>query len=65
MVELNNPPITTVASGRCTSAPVEVAIAIGTKPRLATHRRHQHRHAAFVALPASTASRTDTPAANV
>jgi hypothetical protein len=30
------PPITTVASGRCTSAPAPVAIAIGTKPRDAT-----------------------------
>ncbi len=31
-----NPPITTVASGLCTSAPVPEAIAIGTKPRDAT-----------------------------
>jgi hypothetical protein len=30
------PPITTVAKGRCTSAPVLVAIAIGMNPRLAT-----------------------------
>ncbi len=30
------PPITTVASGRCTSAPTPVLNAIGTKPRLAT-----------------------------
>ena len=30
------PPITTVASGRCTSAPVPVFKAIGKKPRLAT-----------------------------
>ena len=29
--------MTTVARGRCTSAPVEVAIAIGTNPRLATN----------------------------
>ena len=28
--------MTTVASGRCTSEPAPVAIAIGTKPRLAT-----------------------------
>ena len=28
--------MTTVASGRCTSAPAPLAIAIGTKPRLAT-----------------------------
>ena len=30
------PPITTVARGRCTSAPVPIAIAIGTKPNEAT-----------------------------
>jgi hypothetical protein len=30
------PPITTVASGRCTSAPLLVEIAIGMKPTLAT-----------------------------
>ena len=30
------PPMTTVASGRCTSAPVPVAIAMGTKPSEAT-----------------------------
>ena len=30
------PPITTVASGRCTSAPVPTLRAIGTNPRLAT-----------------------------
>ena len=30
------PPMTTVASGRCTSAPAPVAIAIGTKPSEAT-----------------------------
>ena len=30
------PPITTVASGRCTSAPAPVAIAIGTNPTEAT-----------------------------
>jgi hypothetical protein len=37
MVEVARPPITTLASGRCTSAPVEVEIAIGTKPKLATN----------------------------
>ena len=31
------PPITTVAKGRCTSAPIPVFNAIGTKPRLATN----------------------------
>ena len=30
------PPMTTVASGRCTSAPAPVAIAMGTKPSEAT-----------------------------
>jgi hypothetical protein len=35
-VALINPPITTVAIGRCTSAPVPVASAIGTNPRDAT-----------------------------
>ena len=30
------PPITTVANGRCTSAPALVAIAIGTNPNEAT-----------------------------
>jgi hypothetical protein len=31
-----SPPITTVANGRCTSAPEPVETAIGMKPRLAT-----------------------------
>ena len=35
-VEVINPPITTVASGRCTSAPMLVAMAIGRNPTLAT-----------------------------
>ena len=35
-VDTINPPITTVASGRCTSAPAEVATAIGTNPNEAT-----------------------------
>ncbi len=30
------PPITTVANGRCTSAPADVLVAIGTNPTLAT-----------------------------
>ena len=37
MVETINPPMTTVASGRCTSAPAVVATAIGTKPSDATN----------------------------
>ena len=36
MVEMISPPMTTVANGRCTSAPADVAIAIGTKPNDAT-----------------------------
>ena len=32
MVAEINPPITTVAKGRCTSAPAEVETAIGKKP---------------------------------
>ena len=35
-VEVINPPITTVASGRCTSAPTVVAIAMGINPSEAT-----------------------------
>ena len=35
-VAVTRPPITTVARGRCTSAPAEVASAIGRKPREAT-----------------------------
>ena len=33
-VDVNIPPITTVANGRCTSAPADVDIAIGKKPRI-------------------------------
>ena len=36
MVETMRPPMTTVAKGRCTSAPADVATAIGTKPNEAT-----------------------------
>ena len=35
-VALMTPPITTVASGRCTSAPMPVLVAMGTKPNAAT-----------------------------
>ena len=35
-VDVTSPPITTVAKGRCTSAPAPEDNAIGTKPRLAT-----------------------------
>ena len=34
-VDVTRPPITTVARGRCTSAPAEVDIAMGRKPRAA------------------------------
>ena len=33
-VEIIKPPMTTVANGRCTSAPAEVAIAIGRIPEM-------------------------------
>lgn len=36
IVEETTPPITTVAKGRCTSAPIPVLSAIGMKPKLAT-----------------------------
>ena len=36
MVDVTTQPITTVASGRWTSAPTPVLNAMGTKPRLAT-----------------------------
>ncbi len=35
-VAINKPPITTVANGRCTSAPEPLLRAIGKKPKLAT-----------------------------
>ena len=35
-VAVINPPITTVAKGRCTSAPPEVEIAMGKNPKEAT-----------------------------
>ena len=35
MVEVKRPPMTTVASGRCTSAPAEELMAIGRKPSMA------------------------------
>jgi len=34
-VEVTSPPMTTVARGRCTSAPAEVEMAMGRKPRAA------------------------------
>jgi len=58
---VSSPPMTTVASGRCTSAPAPVEIAIGMKPRLATRavittgRRR-------VAAPSRTASSISFPA---
>ena len=35
IVAVNKPPITTVANGRCTSAPADPEIAIGKKPKAA------------------------------
>ena len=43
--------MTTVASGRCTSAPAEVESAIGMKPRHATSAVIEHRAAAGRAPP--------------
>src|SRR4051812_34565337 len=54
--------MTTDASGRCTSAPVDVAIAIGMKPTLATSAvisTGRSRRSA----PPRTASRVDRPSA--
>src|SRR6266513_124394 len=59
-VELRLPPMTTVASGRCTSAPVPMAMAIGTKPRLAT-RAVISTGRSRVSEPSITASRTLRP----
>ena len=50
MVEVIRPPMTTVASGRCTSAPSPVDSAIGTKPMDAT-----------MAVMATGRSRCDVP----
>ncbi len=41
-IEPMTPPMTTVASGRCTSAPVPVLKAIGKKAEARHQRRHQH-----------------------
>ena len=59
-VDERMPPMTTVASGRCTSAPAPVASAIGTKPSEATSAvistgRRRAR------APSRTASSTDRP----
>ena len=35
-MDVNKPPTTTVASGRCVSAPTPVDSSIGTRPRIAT-----------------------------
>jgi hypothetical protein len=61
-VELRMPPMTTVASGRCTSAPAPMAMAIGTKPKLATKvviKTGRRR----VSEPSMTESRMDLPSA--
>lgn len=54
------PPITTVASGRCTSAPAPVASAIGTKPRDATSAVISTGRSR-VSAPSRTASATGSP----
>lgn len=62
MVEVISPPMTTLASGRCTSLPGEVESAIGTNPRLATSAvmsTGRRRSAA----PVRTASSSGCPAA--
>ena len=59
-VELNTPPITTVANGLCTSAPALLASAIGTNPKLATSAvisTGRNR----VSAPSRTASATPWP----
>src|SRR5918995_741167 len=59
-VDVIRPPITTVANGRCTSAPADLASAIGRNPRLATHavmRTGRSR----VSAPRLTASSTARP----
>src|SRR5690554_7705537 len=60
-VAVNNPPITTVASGFCTSAPAPVAIAIGMKPTMTTSAvvRTARRR---LAAPAAAASIGKSPA---
>src|SRR5690606_26552195 len=60
-VELMRPPTTTVASGRCTSAPTPVARAMGTKPRAATSAVIITGRMRSVAA-RSAASRAGTPA---
>src|SRR3990167_9336258 len=54
------PPMTTVASGRCTSAPAPVAIAIGTKPSDATSAVIRTGRSRLIA-PSRTASATRPP----
>lgn len=41
-VDVTSPPMTTVASGRCTSAPADVTNAIGMKAETGNERGHQH-----------------------
>src|SRR5581483_10262421 len=59
-VDVSNPPMTTIARGRCTSAPAPVAIAIGTNPRLATSAVIKIGRSR-VSEPSNTASRTCLP----
>ena len=54
------PPITTVAKGRCTSAPALVEIAIGKNPNVATEAVIRTGRSRFLAA-SIAASRGDTP----
>ena len=62
MVDEMTPPMTTVASGRCTSAPAPVAIAIGTNPSEAT-RAVINTGRSRVSAPSRTASINARPSA--
>ena len=42
-VDVNSPPTTTVASGRCTSEPTPEESSRGYQPQAGHQRRHQHR----------------------
>jgi hypothetical protein len=58
-VDVTKPPMTTVASGRCTSAPAPVEIAIGMNPTLATSAGIQTADGDYVSIdfPGATATR--------
>src|SRR5262249_32793976 len=62
-VEATMPAITTVASGRCPSAPAPVAIAIGMKPNAATAAVVNTARRLWI-VPPSTASSGEAPSVN-